>query len=140
MDQESIVYGCIKDIAGTSTDVDRRRNNRNAMIALPNAEEWPYLCREMFALPRIEMANDRYLTEVMHFGASYKAIEYEWNQWMQRFEGLLDSMYWISAVVHLETELSGLHTFTWESRSDGHIPGLGIQKIHCEWNHEKHFG
>ncbi len=139
MDQESIVYGCIKDLAGEQLDVDRRRNNRQAMLELPNADEWPYLCREMFALPQVEVGQDRYLTEVMHFGASYKAIEYEWSEWMKRFEKLLDSLYWVSAVVHLETELSGVHTFTWESMTNGHIPGSGRQSIRCEWTQEKIF-
>ncbi|MFL0802898.1 MAG: hypothetical protein K6L81_04230 [Agarilytica sp.] len=139
MDQESIVYGCIKDLAGEQLNVDRRRNNRRAMLELPNAEEWPYLCREMFSPPKVEVGQDRYLTEVMHFGASYKAIEYEWSEWMNRFEKLLDSLYWVSAVVHLETELSGVHTFTWESMTNGHVPGAGRQSIRCEWTQEKIF-
>jgi len=139
MDQESIVYGCIKDVAATQLDANRRRANRVAMLNLPTSEDWPYLCREMFSLPRIETSGDNYLTEVMHFGASYKAIEYEWTQWMKKFEALLDSMYWVSAVVHLQTELSGEHTFTWESKNDGHSPGSGIQQVHCEWTQEKSF-
>ncbi len=138
-DQESIVYGCIKDVASEQLDAGRRRNNRQAMLGLPSAEEWPHLCREMFALPRVEVGVDSYLTEVMHFGASYRAIEYEWSEWMRRFEGLLDSLYWVSAVVHLETELSGVHTFTWESLTNGHVPGAGSQTIHCEWTQEKTF-
>lgn len=139
MDQESIVYGCIKDVFGNELDSERRRSNREAMMTLPSAEQWPYLCREMFSLPRVEVYGESYLTEVMHFGASYKAIEYEWSAWMKKFEALLDKMYWVSAVVHLETELSGIHTFTWESKSDGHSPGAGQQQIHCEWTQEKSF-
>ena len=139
MDQESIVYGCIKDSADFSMDSERRRNNRKVMVTLPAADDWPYLCREMFSIPRIEVGYDNYHTEVMHFGASYKAIEYEWNQWMAKFEALLAQMYWMSAVVHLETELSGTHTFTWESTSNGHQPGMGIYQARCEWSHENLF-
>jgi len=139
MDQESIVYGCIKDISGFEIDEKRRRNNRRVMMGLPKSEDWPYLCREMFSVPRVEVGSDSYMTEVMHFGASYRAIEYEWNEWMKRFESLLDDMYWVSAIVHLETELSGIHTFFWESRVNGHVPGLGRQQIHCQWSQEKSF-
>ncbi len=139
MEQESIVYGCIKDAISYQDDAARRRTNRLAMLSLPNADEWPYLSQEMFAIPRIESTAELYQTEVMHFGASYKAIEYEWSQWMENFENLLNKMYWVSAVVHLETELTGTHTFTWETRADCHQPGVGIQKVNCEWMQEKAF-
>ncbi|MFT5082982.1 MAG: hypothetical protein ACI9Y1_001019 [Lentisphaeria bacterium] len=139
MDQESIVYGCIKDISDYRKDVERRAINRQSMLALPKSEDWPYVSREMFAIPRIEVSADNYQTEVMHFGASYKAIEYEWKEWMKHFESLLDSMYWVSAIVHLETELAGVHTFTWESKNNGHTPGSGINQVHCEWTQEQSF-
>ncbi len=138
-DQESIVYGCIKDMANAQLDSERRGINRKAMMSLPSAEEWPYLCREMFSIPKVEISQNGYLTDVLHFGASYKAIEYEWSEWMERFEALLNQMYWVSAVVHLETELNGVHTFTWESKVNGHTPGAGTQQIHCEWTQEKSF-
>lgn len=139
LDQESIVYGCIKDFPTEAWGSEHRRVNRQAMLSLPEAADWPYLSREMFSMPRIEISNDSFLTEVIHFGASYKAIEYEWNEWMQKFETLLDSMYWVSAIVHLETELTGAHTFTWESKKNCHTPGSGKQAIHCQWYQEKSF-
>lgn len=133
------MYGCIKDSANYANEPERRRTNRKVMLTLPSADEWPYLCREMFAIPRLQVSNDNYHTQVMHFGASYKAIEYEWNRWMAKFEDLLSRMYWVSAVVHLETELYGTHTFTWEASSSGHKPGAGICRAHCEWSHENTF-
>ena len=139
MDQESIVYGCIKDVADFTTDSTRRQINRKAMMTLPKAEDWPYLSREMFSIPQIEVGPDNYQTEVMHFGASYKAVEYEWEQWMKKFEHLLGQMYWVSAIVHLETELTGTHTFTWESKKSFHAPGDGIHQVHCEWSQENSF-
>lgn len=139
MDQESIVYGCIKDAFRFKDESERRLINRRAMLSLPKADEWPYLSREMFAIPSVQPGADLYQTEVMHFGASYRAIEYEWSQWMEKFESLLETMYWVSAVVHLETELSGTHTFTWECQGDCHTPGMGINRVHCEWTQENHF-
>lgn len=139
MEQESIVYGCIKDVASGPGDALRRDANRKAMLSLPKSEEWPFLCQEMFAIPQMDVHAEAYLTDVMHFGASYRAIEYEWSSWIEKFEHLLNQMYWVSAVVHLETELYGTHTFTWESRNDGHTPGAGIKQVHCEWTQESTF-
>ena len=139
MDQESIVYGCIKDVGHHQDEAWRRKINREAMLELPKSDEWPYLSQEMFAIPKLEISTDLYLTEVMHFGASYKAIEYEWSQWLEKFELLLEKMCWISAVVHLETELTGIHTFTWETQTNGHIPGSGMQQTHREWIQENTF-
>lgn len=140
MDQESIVYGCIKDAADLEGDVQRRKANRAAMLALPKADDWPFLSQEMFALPNTRVAGESYQTDVMHFGASYKAIEYEWEQWIAKFEELLGKMYWVSATVHLETELSGTHTFTWEASGSSHEPGSGDMQVRCEWSHEGSLG
>ncbi len=75
-------------------------------------------------------------TEVLHFGASYQGIEYEWQHWLSQFESLLAKMYWVSVVVHLETELSGVHSFCWESTGDYHHPGAAVTNVRCEWVHE----
>lgn len=135
MDQESIVYGCIKDVRLLPSDRERLAANRAAMLALPHAEEWPFLAQEMFSIPQTENFAG-YQTTVMHFGASYKAVEYEWDQWIAQFEALLSQMYWVSATVHLETELAGTHTFIWESTGSFHAPGSGDMEVRCEWSHE----
>lgn len=136
MDQESIVYGCIKDLALVEDFGDRREVNRRAMLSLPGAEDWPLLSRDMFSLPTPQTVSGSYHTEVMHFGASYQAIEYEWEQWMSHFESLLKQMFWVSATVHLETEMSGTHTFSWESNGNSHIPGVNSIQVSCQWSHE----
>ena len=140
MDQESIVYGCIKDIPALDNYFERQLANRQAMLSLPTADQWPFLCQEMFSIPEVNVLNNNYQTEVMHFGASYKAVEYEWAQWVAQFELLLSRMYWVSATVHLETELSGTHTFTWETSSNCHVPGSSDMQVRCEWSHEGSFG
>lgn len=140
MDQESIVYGCIKDVASYYKEAERRRANRIAMLGLPSGESWPFLSQEMFSIPGLEGGQRHYQTEVMHFGASYKAVEYEWEQWIATFEGLLRKMYWVSATVHLETELSGTHTFSWTSLSDSHVPGANDIQLQCEWSRENVIG
>lgn len=136
MDQESIVYGCIKDTSDMTADIVRRNCNRDAMLSLPKAGEWPFLCQEMFSLPAPEVLPGSFQTDVIHFGAAYKAVEYEWDQWVAQFEALLSRMYWVSATVHLETELSGTHTFTWYPTSDCHVPGKSNIEVRCQWSHD----
>ena len=68
---ESVVYGCIKDIAlGDSNQ--RRQSNREAMLQLPSAESWSLVNREMFAVPEKHCGDISLSTDVMHFGASYQ--------------------------------------------------------------------
>lgn len=136
MDQESIVYGCIKDVALYHEQAERRRVNREAMLALPDAEGGYFLTRSMFAVPPLDASVSSYQTDVMHFGASYRAVEYEWDEWIRSFEELLRKMYWVSATVHLETELNGVHTFSWTSLSDSHVPGAAGIQLQCEWSRE----
>ncbi len=139
MSQESVVYGCIKDVIFTS-DMDqtrrRRQVNRQVLASLPSVEDWPLIGREMFVLPSPTLVVDDIHTEVVPFGNSYKGVEYEWQQWLQRFEDLLQNMYWVSATVHLETEFSGTHTFTWHTDQEFHEPNSGPLSMRCEWTRE----
>lgn len=138
-EQESIVYGCVKYYADDMSGESRLMTNRRAILALPCADEWPYLSKDMFTVPRYDSSNTSYMTNVLHFGASYRAIEYEWKEWLNKFEALLKNMYWSSAVVHLETELTGTHTFIWNSVKGGHVPGSDACDVRCEWLLEKDF-
>ena len=139
MAQESVIYGCIKDVVFTS-DMDqtrlRRHNNRRVLSALPSIEDWPLIGREMFVLPSETLVVDDLHTDVVPFGNSYRGVEYEWQQWLQRFEDLLQNMYWVSATVHLETELNGTHTFTWHADDEFHTPNSGPLSMRCEWIRE----
>lgn len=141
MDQESIVYGVVRDIAfGTQMERRvRRAHNREIVESLPDADGWPFICREMFGISGFDEMAGTYQTQVIHFGASYRAIEYEWQLWMKKFEELLQQMYWVSAKVHLETELSGLHTFVWEAEGESHLPGESL-RVRCEWEREGALG
>jgi|KBSSwiStaDraftv2_1062776.scaffolds.fasta_scaffold02198_2 hypothetical protein len=139
MGQESVVYGCIKDVVFTS-DMEqtrlRRLANRRVLASLPSIEDWPLISREMFVLPSETLVVDDLHTDVVPFGNSYKGVEYEWQQWLQRFEDLLQNMFWVSATVHLETEFNGTHTFTWHADQDYHAPNSGPLSMRCEWMHE----
>lgn len=137
MDTESIVYGCIKHMPLGSA-AERKQScdhNRQVLARLPGADGWPFLCREMFATSGEDVFSGTYQTQVIHFGMSYRAVEYEWEQWVRKFEALLRNMYWANAVVHLETELAGHHTFIWESDSC-HEPSDEPLQVRCVWSRE----
>jgi hypothetical protein len=143
MDEESIVYGCIKDTLYASQGSDaqlHRDNNRKVLMSLPSVEDWPLLSREMFSMPVPLTDLYQMQTDVMHFGSSYKAVEHEWDQWIARFEEMLKGMYWVSAIVHLETELNGRHTFTWEAEDSYHEPNSEALSVRCEWSRESALG
>ncbi len=129
---ESVVYGCIKNVAPLDS-TEHRRSNRQAMLELPSAESWSLLNREMFAVPDKHCGDLELSTDVMHFGASYRGVEHEWQYWLEQFEKLLRKMYWVSATVHLETELSGLHSFVFETDGAAHRPNESAINIRCEW-------
>jgi len=137
VESESIVYGCIRDWPSDDPELRRlrRETNHGVLAELPAGELWPFLGREMFSFCDLPGAG-LYQTQVIHFGASYGAIEYEWNLWIEAFEALLKRLYWASAVVHLETELNGMHTFRWESDSGFHSPQEGGLRVRCAWERE----
>ncbi len=134
MNHESIVYGCIKDEAEVDV-AERRRVNQLALEGLAPADTWPVLSREMFSTSG-NAGDISFHTDVTHFGASYQGIEYEWKLWLEQFEHLLRKMYWVSATVHLETDISGTHTFVWEADGGEHCPGHDNIALRCEWVHE----
>jgi hypothetical protein len=136
VESESFVYGCIRDWPSADPEQRRQRrdSNRRALDALPRGEAWPFLGREMFSFCEVP-GQGMYQTQLIHFGASYQAVEYEWKLWVEQFEALLRRLYWASAVVHLETELNGNHTFRWESEKGFHSPHDSL-RVRCAWERE----
>jgi hypothetical protein len=141
MDQETLVYGVIRDVASNDTRflLNSRLVNCDAILSLSDLDSFPYLTTSMFSIPTEELEQGTYQTQVIHFAASYQAVEYHWEAWLAKFEDLLKRMYWVSATVHLETELSGNHTFQWDSPGAYHAPSDDLT-VHCEWKHEVSFG
>ncbi|MEK9711411.1 MAG: hypothetical protein VW258_02485 [Thalassolituus sp.] len=141
-DQESIVYGVIRHIPATEDLLARRerRTNMAAIQCLPTGieDDFSLLKREMFSMSGDDIFSGAYQTQIIHFAASYRAVEYEWEGWLRQFESLLKSMYWVSATVHLETELSGRHTFNWQAEH-GHTPSDADLRMNCEWEREGAF-
>ncbi|HHJ4328656.1 TPA: hypothetical protein ACQJWO_005991, partial [Klebsiella pneumoniae] len=96
MESESIVYGCIRDWPATDPLTDRMRRASNWRVL--QALDGPFLCRGMFSACAAG-SEGLYQSQVLHFGASYRTVEYEWNLWVRDFERLLQQLYWSGAVV-----------------------------------------
>ena len=135
-DNESIVYGLIQDVAPAEEDRrERLMHNRDVIARLPDHLGSPIIARDMFSLPAAESLGFSYMSQVIHFGASYRALEYEWDAWMNAFETVLRQLYWVNATVHLRTELAGNHAFHWSS-AGSHRPNADFN-MRCEWDSEK---
>ncbi len=136
MESESIVYGCIRDYSLANIDEQHKRSmtNLQAIQALPEADGWELFHRDLFGCARLESLAPQ--SQVIHFGSSYRSIEYEWSAWVQQFENLLKKMYWASAVVHLETETNGTHTFRWDAESCDHQPSAEALQVRCVWERD----
>ncbi len=142
-DQESIVYGVIRHLPSANDPQAQyeRGVNRGVIDALPSGQDAEnlLLMREMFAQSGGDVFTGAYQTQLIHFAASFRGVEYEWETWISQFEELLKSMYWVGATVHLETELSGKHTFHWQSEP-GHVPSSEDLRMVCEWERESAYG
>jgi hypothetical protein len=120
------LYGCITelDFGTTGSEIQNRINahNENVINSLPIKSDWPPLSKKMFAItdnsdfPK-EGVNFAYSGRVIHFGANFKSVEYEWKEWRTKFENLLSELIWLNAEVHFVTEYTDVQTFRWRINS-----------------------
>src|SRR4051794_25090327 len=60
----------------------------------------------MFACAGENFQTGRYRSQPICFGATFKEIEWEWDQWLDKFEHLLTHLFWDEVYLHLRTELT----------------------------------
>jgi hypothetical protein len=113
------LYGCIEEY-GVLAPAKRAlvyAHNERIISGLPIEDTWPPLARRMFAITPADGPEPgpsyAYQSRVIHFGASFKSIEHEWEAWVYKFEQLLTRLLWLSATVHLQPEYAGIQTFQW---------------------------
>jgi hypothetical protein len=141
-DNESTVYGFIRDSVILSPESDapsRLATNRGVLLNLPDFNACTLLYRDMFSIPSSAVNAGGFYSSMIHFGAPYDRVEYEWESWLDAFEEILTGMFWVNAVVHLETPSSGTHTYLWESSEMFHVPGSRAFEMRCEWVRGKGF-
>ena len=101
-------------------DQSRRieRHNEAILQALPIIDEWPPISRHMFAYAPPDVQMITYKNRLIHFAASLKEVDGDIGQWIEKFEHLLRSLYWESAVVHFEAAYEGEHRFEWHPKDE----------------------
>jgi hypothetical protein len=112
MGHQAIIYGRIQGDRESSRPKSPSLHEHNAIVlrSLPDRDDdWPFLTRHMFAVAEHPYDQGLYKSQVIHFGASFKdepEKDRHWDLWLSKFEGLvLKKLSWISATVHVETEL-----------------------------------
>ena len=116
MSEESRVYGCIVGVHGSTDDwYGLFPQNLAAVEALPADDAYPPLTREIFAVPMdyARPGSAFYREQVMHFGASFSHLSEFWHIWLEKFEGLLQRLYWSEVRLHLWIELHGEYNYRW---------------------------
>lgn len=122
MGHEVIIPGAIE---GATLAPDRYRllQDRNADVirAVPETDEFPWLTRDMFALPASE-PQGTYRSQVIHFGLSFNddpqgvSERDAWptpkregiHGWIIKFERVLTHLYWFGADLFVQTDFEPL--------------------------------
>jgi hypothetical protein len=116
MGHESTIYGAILSPDWKHEAFARLYEHNNAeILALPEEDSWPFLTRRMFAIGGDNVVDGRYRSQVIHFGATFKAVEWEWHEWLPKFESLLARLFWYDVYLHLRTELVGNYDYSYSA-------------------------
>ncbi|WP_345272936.1 hypothetical protein [Flaviramulus aquimarinus] len=113
MGHESIIYGHICAIGNQPPHGEKLyKLNEKIIDNLTKKDDYPWITKWMFSTIPYDTQHI-YRNQIIHFGASYKQLESDWNEWLEKFESILKQLYWFSVTLHLETELVGDHKFEW---------------------------
>lgn len=143
------IYGYIEEMQFWQDPIKAkvRMHNNDAINALPFADKWPPVSREMFSICENSSIDTGpvldYGGRIIHFGANLKSVEYEWPEWKSKFEDLLLKLLFVEAKVHFQTEYSELTTSSWsvdllryKVLHDGNMP-IPITKN--DWDYESDY-
>jgi hypothetical protein len=95
------------------TDHQISRHNDGVLKSLPEADDWPPLCRPMFGWAPADTPLIVYKNRLIHLAASLKELDWEFREWLDKFEAVLRQLYWESAYVRFEGAYIGVHEFKW---------------------------
>ncbi|MCK8495833.1 hypothetical protein M0L20_28465 [Spirosoma sp. RP8] len=113
MGTQSTVYGRIT----VSKDFDKIKTYFDN---LPYDATFPYIPKDIFMVG--QTTEPIFRDElIITFGATYKAVEDFWPEYILRFERILKEIEFISVVMHLETEFMGTYCFYWKSKKPNDI-------------------
>lgn len=108
MGTQSIVHARI-------TLKDNFSRARDFIESLGNDETFPFMRSDMFNIGPTERPY-YYYHPVVIFGATYKAVEYDWKAFIIKFEHILRNLEFGTAKVQLETAFLGTYNFFWKKK------------------------
>ncbi len=128
------VYGYIQE--HPNLDKNLKKQNKLILKNLPfcKDDKWPPLSKEMFHI--VDGPKPLYVSywgRIITIGASLKGVEYEWEEWLNKFEKMLSRIYWIAANVHIETEWYGLLNYNWKNDSPSFKSNNAILNTKDKW-------
>ncbi len=104
-------------VTGRITISDNIEQAREFIQTFKNDKYYPWIRTEMFSLG-VKGAPFYYDEQVITFGATYKAVEYDWKEFILKFEHLLRNIDFYTAKIQLETEFLGTYDFFWKKKID----------------------
>lgn len=106
MGAKSLIIGYIEEpfIADQHKNFLVKDHNRAKLFILPKIDQWPRITRGFFSVSGSE---ETYSNSLIYFGGTFKQIEDEWSQWLDKFESLLRTLIWMRVKLLLETEYRG---------------------------------
>ena len=113
MGYQTVVYGIIESYPNFSEERLYADWNKAVILNIPEEDEFPFLVKDMFSITERNKVSLDYHFQIIHFGASYKEVESNWDTWLNKFEALLSKLYWARAVVYMEAELVGNYKYEW---------------------------
>jgi hypothetical protein len=119
MGHNNVIYGGIEEIEGGHVFHQRRlvRNiNERAIKELPSVDsDSPPLSRSMFTIPKLN-SNHVYRSRIITFGVSFNCVYFELDEWFNRFECLLQRMYWSNVTMFIKQDIGESQIVSWRSR------------------------
>lgn len=106
MGTQSTVYGRIT----VDKDFDKVKTY---FKSIQPDNSFPFITPEMFNVG--STSTPLFYDElIITFGATYKAVEDCWADFIVKFERILEKIEFVTAVIHLETEFMGTYCFFWK--------------------------
>jgi hypothetical protein len=90
--------GHFSNVYGHISGCGDPEESRAVINTLPEQDSWPYLTRDLFAIPTREHS---YFDHLITFGTVYNGVERAWEEWLTKFESLLQRLDWGEAHVYL---------------------------------------
>lgn len=92
-----------------------RKHNRAKIFSLGRRDDFPSLNSTFFS----ETGEaETYSNSLIYFAGTFKEIEFDWEQWLEKFENLLKTLVWEKVFLMLETPFSGRFEYNWEATKE----------------------